>query len=258
LININIRTKDLKNLNKLTKKYSEKSLRRVVYKTADDAGAAVAGGKGKPDGLIAKEYEDRFNNPVPFTLSSVYYSTSKNTITFHTFNEDGKGTSPARYLFPVIGGGGAEIPLKFDKWVWNRNYAFGLQWPKANMANKEFIKKRNGHVIPQVYRDTQMGLNKTRNERPHRKIDGPRIQDGRVFSKTNPWVGSSGKVYKAGIYRVKTNLNDNYVSPLFFYESQDAIPQAGRYEQIFSNTVRNYILDEDRVKKNIEKYAVKN
>tara|TARA_R100000152_G_C6719175_1_gene145442 strand:+ start:94 stop:930 length:837 start_codon:yes stop_codon:yes gene_type:complete len=268
LLNIIIQTKDLKNLKKLTTKYSAKSLRRVVYKTAEDAGKAAGGSKGKPDGLIAERYqgtEDRmglFNAPVRFTLSSVYWKAEKNNITFHTFNQDGKGTSPAKYLFPAIGGNigglGDELPLKFDKWLWNRKYAGIGQWPLPAWKNKEFIKKTpEGNVRPQVYRDTQIALNKTKNDKLHRKADGPRIQDGRVFSKTATF-GGNGKRYQPGIYRVKTNDANNFIKPLFFYGKQDKIPQYDSWPVLVSKIVREYIMKEDRIKKNIELYAEKN
>ncbi len=267
MLNIIVQTKDLKNLKKLTAKYSAKSLRHVVYKTAEDAGQAVGGTKGRPDGLIAERYlgtKDRpglFNAPVFFTLSSVYWKAQKNNIIFHTFNQDGKGTSPAKYLFPAIGGGmgglGHELPLKFDKWLWNKNFASQSQWPQPAWKNKEFIKTtREGNVRPQVYRDTQIALNKTRNEKPHRKADGPRIQDGRVFSKTTSF-GGNGKTYQAGIYRVKTNDKNNYIKPLFFYGAQDRIPQYDSWPRIVGSTVRDYIMNADRIKKNIELYAKK-
>ena len=268
MLNIIIQTKDLKNLKKLTAKYSAKSLRRVVYKTAEDAGKAAGGSKGQPDGLIAKRYlgtKDRlglFNAPVRFTLSSVYWKADKNNITFHTFNQDGKGTSPAKYLYPAIGGSmgglGYELPLNFDKWLWNKNFAHQSAWPKPAWENKEFIKKTpEGNVRPQVYRDTQIALNKTRNEKPHRKIDGTRIQDGRVFSKTAPF-GGNGKTYQPGIYRVKTNDKNNYIKPLFFYDKQDRIPQYDSWPILVSTIVRNYIMDADRIKKNLDLYGEKN
>jgi len=270
LLNIIVQTKDLKNLKKLTAKYSAKSLRHVVYKTAEDAGQAAGGSKGQPDGLIAKRYLGEggddgrpglFNAPVRFTLSSVYWKAQKNNIIFHTFNQDGKGTSPAKYLYPAIGGTmgglGHELPLKFDKWLWNKNFANQNQWPQPAWKNKEFIKKTpEGNVRPQVYRDTQIALNKTKREKPHRKVDGPRIQDGRVFaSKTT--FGGNGKTYQPGIYRVKTNDNDNYITPLFFYGKQDRIPQYDSWPQLVGKVVRDYIMDADRIKKNIELYAKK-
>tara|TARA_B100000131_G_scaffold41387_1_gene37281 strand:+ start:162 stop:938 length:777 start_codon:yes stop_codon:yes gene_type:complete len=255
LLNIIVQTKDLKNLKKLTAKYSAKSLRHVVYKTAEDAGKAVAGNKGRPDGLIAEQYVKRFNDPVPFTLSSVYWSAQKNTITLHTFNADGKGTSPSKYLHPVIGGGGSEIALKFDKWLWNKNFADTNHWAYPNFANEEFVKQtRQGNARPQVYRDTQIALNKTKNDKLHRKADGPKIQDGRVFAVKHDF-GSSKKVYRAGIYRVKTNDKNNFIKPLFIYGLRDSIPQKGIWAAIAGKAVRDYVMDEDRIKKNIELYA---
>ena len=249
----------------MTTKYSATSLRHVVYMTAEDAGRAVGGTKGRPDGLIAERYlgtKDRpglFNAPVFFTLSSVYWKAEKNNITFHTFNQDGKGTSPAKYLYPAIGGTmgglGNELPLKFDKWLWNKNFASQSQWPLPAWKNKEFIKKtREGNVRPQVYRDTQIALNKTKNDKLHRKADGPKIQDGRVFAVKHD-CGSSKKVYRAGIYRVKTNDKNNFIKPLFIYGLRDSIPQKGIWAAIAGKAVRDYVMDEDRIKKNIALYA---
>jgi hypothetical protein len=274
LINIKVQTKDLKNLKKLTAKYSAKSLRRVVYKTASDAGAAAGGGKGQPNGLIAEKYlgsKDQlglFNAPVRFTLSSVYWRTEKNNIIFHTFNADGKGTSPAKYLYPAIGGYiggfGDELPLKFDKWLWNKGFADSSQWPQPNWNNKEFIKTTpEGNVRPQVYRDTQIALNKTIKQKPHRRSDGPKIQDGRVFASKTGWAGN-GKYFPPGIYRVKTrggmyaDAANNSVKALFTYGLQDKIPQDDSWPRLVSKIVRNYIIGEDRIRKNLELYGEKN
>jgi len=256
---ITLRGYQFNNLRKLTAKYEPKSLRYIVYQTTQNL-AFELGGTPSKRGKIAAKYKEFFRKPVPWTLDSLtykQYSTfSKNKLTLATNSTESKSNPPAKYLYPSLGGGDTgNYPTRFAKWLWDRGYASKNQYPYANFANKEFIKKRDGfRVQPYVYADTQRALSKTRNQKPHRNIDGPKIQDGRVFAKKEPFGGKK-KRYEPGIYRVKTNFpnGENYIKPLFLFGPRHSVPTKGNFYALVIKEARGVL--PELFRKNIEKYG---
>lgn len=210
-------------------KYDGKSLRRAVYVSANELGFLVA--RNKEKGLpfnFKQNKETKFIDPVPLTLNSVLYFHDKNKVTFKILDDESKGNSPAKYLYPVIGGGSNKAYLtRFTKWLHRNGYARKDQYPYPNTKNTEFIKTTgaNNRVLGFVYANTQRALNKTKEGFFRKGFVGPafkkqgaggKIQGSRVFAKKEPF-GGEGKLYRPGIYRVKTDKNSSYIQPLFIY-----------------------------------------
>ena len=230
-ININV-----KPLIKYVDRYNPKSVRRAVYMSTNRVGFLVSKEK------IPDKYKQIFKQESQqLTLKSLNYKADKNKITFSTIKDAGKGNPPSKYLYPVIGGGSNQAYLTtFVRWLHRNNYAFKSQYPIANLKS-DFIKpgrKKPDTVLPVVYANVQRALRKSSSGEFNKSFVGPRqkvgrggnIQDGHVFAKKKPF----GK-YEAGIYRVKTDGNNRYISPLFYFRDIPSVPKLGRLDEFIED-----------------------
>ena len=230
-ININV-----KPLIKYVDRYDPKSVRRAVYMSTNRVGFLVSKEK------IPNKYKQIFKQESQqLTLKSLNYKADKNKITFSTIKDAGKGNPPSKYLYPVIGGGSNQVYLTtFVRWLHRNNYAFKSQYPIANLKS-DFIKpgrKKPDTVLPAVYANVQRALRKSSSGEFNKSFVGPRqkvgrggnIQDGHVFAKKKPF----GK-YEAGIYRVKTDGNNRYISPLFYFRDIPSVPKLGRLDEFIED-----------------------
>ena len=230
-ININV-----KPLIKYVDRYNPKSIRRAVYMSTNRVGFLVSKEK------IPDKYKQIFKQESQqLTLKSLNYKADKNKITFSTIKDAGKGNPPSKYLYPVIGGGSNQVYLTtFVRWLHRNNYAFKSQYPIANLKS-DFIKpgrKKPDTVLPAVYANVQRALRKSSSGEFNKSFIGPRqkvgrggnIQDGHVFAKKKPF----GK-YEAGIYRVKTDGNNRYISPLFYFRDIPSVPKLGRLDEFIED-----------------------
>ena len=230
-ININV-----KPLIKYVDRYDPKSVRRAVYMSTNRVGFLVSKEK------IPNKYKQIFKQESQqLTLKSLNYKADKNKITFSTIKDAGKGNPPSKYLYPVIGGGSNQVYLTtFVRWLHRNNYAFKSQYPIANLKS-DFIKpgrKKPDTVLPAIYANVQRALRKSSSGQFNKSFIGPRqkvgrggnIQDGHVFAKKKPF----GK-YEAGIYRVKTDGNNRYISPLFYFRDIPSVPKLGRLDEFIED-----------------------
>ena len=230
-ININV-----KPLIKYVDRYNPKSIRRAVYMSTNRVGFLVSKEK------IPNKYKQIFKQESQqLTLKSLNYKADKNKITFSTIKDAGKWNPPSKYLYPVIGGGSNQVYLTtFVRWLHRNNYAFKSQYPIANLKS-DFIKpgrKKPDTVLPAVYANVQRALRKSSSGEFNKSFVGPRqkvgrggnIQDGHVFAKKKPF----GK-YEAGIYRVKTDGNNRYISPLFYFRDIPSVPKLGRLDEFIED-----------------------
>ena len=230
-ININV-----KPLIKYVDRYNPKSIRRAVYMSTNRVGFLVSKEK------IPDKYKQIFKQESQqLTLKSLNYKADKNKITFSTIKDAGKGNPPSKYLYPVIGGGSNQVYLTtFVRWLHRNNYAFKSQYPIANLKS-DFIKpgrKKPDTVLPVVYANVQRALRKSSSGEFNKSFVGPRqkvgrggnIQDGHVFAKKKPF----GK-YEAGIYRVKTDGNNRYISPFFYFRDIPSVPKLGRLDEFIED-----------------------
>ena len=230
-ININV-----KPLIKYVDRYNPKSIRRAVYMSTNRVGFLVSKEK------IPNKYKQIFKQESQeLTLKSLNYKADKNKITFSTIKDAGKGNPPSKYLYPVIGGGSNQVYLTtFVRWLHRNNYAFKSQYPIANLKS-DYIKpgrKKPDTVLPAVYANVQRALRKSSSGEFNKSFVGPRqkvgrggnIQDGHVFAKKKPF----GK-YEAGIYRVKTDGNNRYISPLFYFRDIPSVPKLGRLDEFIED-----------------------
>ena len=230
-ININV-----KPLIKYVDRYNPKSIRRAVYMSTNRVGFLVSKEK------IPDKYKQIFKQESQqLTLKSLNYKADKNKITFSTIKDAGKGNPPSKYLYPVIGGGSNQVYLTtFVRWLHRNNYAFKSQYPIANLKS-DFIKpgrKKPETVLPAIYANVQRALRKSSSGEFNKSFIGPRqkvgrggnIQDGHVFAKKKPF----GK-YEAGIYRVKTDGNNRYISPLFYFRDIPSVPKLGRLDEFIED-----------------------
>ena len=230
-ININV-----KPLIKYVDRYDPKSVRRAVYMSTNRVGFLVSKEK------IPNKYKQIFKQESQeLTLKSLNYKADKNKITFSTIKDAGKGNPPSKYLYPVIGGGSNQVYLTtFVRWLHRNNYAFKSQYPIANLKS-DYIKpgrKKPDTVLPAVYANVQRALRKSSSGEFNKSFIGPRqkvgrggnIQDGHVFAKKKPF----GK-YEAGIYRVKTDGSNRYISPLFYFRDIPSVPKLGRLDEFIED-----------------------
>ena len=230
-ININV-----KPLIKYVDRYNPKSIRRAVYMSTNRVGFLVSKEK------IPNKYKQIFKQESQqLTLKSLNYKADKNKITFSTIKDAGKGNPPSKYLYPVIGGGSNQVYLTtFVRWLHRNNYAFKSQYPIANLKS-DFIKpgrKKPDTVLPAIYANVQRALRKSSSGQFNKSFIGPRqkvgrggnIQDGHVFAKKKPF----GK-YEAGIYRVKTDGSNRYISPLFYFRDIPSVPKLGRLDEFIED-----------------------
>jgi len=228
-------------------KYDPKSLRHASYKSAKDIAFIIARGGSTKDKTnkrgVPALFREQFRDPVPYTLDSIFYSPRgtdiKNKVTFNINDDESKGNAPAKYLFPVIGGGSTQVyPTRFLQYLRKRNYIRSDQYPYPNTKYSEMVKlKADGRVKPSVYRNTIWGLSSTTNKTKKRKSTGSNIHDARVFAVKNKG-DSNNKRLKPGIYRLKADEGkDGTIKALFKYGNLPSIKAKPTFGQLVEDVV---------------------
>lgn len=228
-------------------KYDPKSLRFATYKSAKDIAFIIARGGSTKDKTnkrgVPALFRETFRDPVPYTLDSVFYSPRgndiKNKVTFNINDDESKGNAPAKYLFPVIGGGSTEIyATRFLQYLRKRNYINSNQYPYPNTKYSEMVQlKADGRVKPSIYRNTIWGLSSTKNKKLSNKSTGGKIHDARVFAVKNKG-DSRNKNLKPGIYRVKADEGEKgKTKALFKYGNLPSIKAKTNFGKLVTDIV---------------------
>ena len=222
-------------LTKVFNKYKPESLRFVSYRTIEFLGVKVREEVNK--GYGKKGF---FIDPVPLTLESTlvkfYSKTGKAEVDIYPIEDESKGNAPAKYLYPVIGGGSNKVyETRFNQWLKANNYMKRSQFAYPNKKYRDMILTtgKNKRVLPFIYADTQRALRSTDAKDLKYNAQGQKIQDARVFAKKD----SFGK-YKPGIYRVNLKKGSTYktfITPLFFFDSK---PSVKRKAETFFDLVK--------------------
>ena len=222
-------------LTKVFNKYKPESLRFVSYRTIEFLGVKVREEVNK--GYGKKGF---FIDPVPLTLESTlvkfYPKSGKAEVDIFPMDDESKGNAPAKYLYPVIGGGSNKVyETRFNQWLKANNYMKRSQFAYPNKKYRDMILTtgKNKRVLPYIYADTQRALRSTDAKDLKYNAQGQKIQDARVFAKKD----SFGK-YKPGIYRVNLKKGSTYktfITPLFFFDSK---PSVKRKTQTFFDLVK--------------------
>jgi len=222
--------KRLKVYQKANAKFAgSKAMRRIAFTIAKDEGK---------DG-IKQKYKDNFKAPVPYTLKSMNYRASGLTADLITNKDESKGNAPAKYLFPVIGGGSNEVfYTRFQEYLRGKGYMNNSDYAFANKKNPKIRYNKYGNVTPTTYKNTMIGLSKTNKGQTARKSSGAKIQDTQVFAFKQDWykkkkgkdgTTQQGDKMKAGIWRVKsTKKSGGYLQPLFFFAGAPSVPNKGK------------------------------
>ena len=214
-------------------KYQPKSLRFVSYRTIEFLGVKVREEVNK--GYGKKGF---FIDPVPLTLSSTIFKNyqGKAEVDIYPIDDESEGNAPAKYLYPVIGGGSNKVyETRFNQWLKANNYMKRSQFAYPNKKYRDMILTtgKNKRVLPYIYADTQRALRKTDAKGTKYNAQGQKIQDARVFAKKD----SFGR-FKPGIYRVNLKKGSTYktfITPLFFFDSK---PSVKRKSETFFDLVK--------------------
>jgi hypothetical protein len=156
-------------------------------------------------GELQREMRDKFENPVPFTLSSPRYRVDGLELTVSISKDGAKGQDPARYLFPVTaegGGAGGGKPAYITRFT-RAVRALGIV--DASYYAIPFLKGRGvrvnayGNMSPGQYQQTLQGLKTGAGA-------GKQGSQWRYFSVPDGRGGgrNTGRL-KPGIYRAKSN-----------------------------------------------------
>ena len=224
---------NVQELTKEFKKYQPKSLRFVSYRTIEFLGVKVREEVNK--GYGKKGF---FIDPVPLTLSSTIFKNyqGKAEVDIFPMDDESKGNAPAKYLYPVIGGGSNKVyETRFNQWLKANNYMKRSQFAYPNKKYRDMILTtgKNNRVLPYIYADTQRALRRTDAKELKYNAQGLKIQDARVFAKKD----SFGR-FKPGIYRVNLKKGSTYktfITPLFFFDSK---PSVKRKSETFFDLVK--------------------
>ena len=156
-------------------------------------------------GELQREMRDKFENPVPFTISSPRYRVDGLELTVSISKDGAKGQDPARYLYPVStddGGGGKPAYItRFTRAI----RALGVVDPSYYAI--PFLKGRGvrvnayGNMSPGQYQQVLQGLKTGTGA-------GKKGSQWRYFSvpdQRKSGGGGGGGRLKPGIYRAKSN-----------------------------------------------------
>ena len=154
---------------------------------------------------LQREMRDKFENPVPFTLSSPRYRVDGLELTVSISKDGAKGQDPARYLFPVTaegGGAGGGKPAYITRFT-RAVRALGVV--DASYYAIPFLKGRGvrvnayGNMSPGQYQQVLQGLKTGMGA-------GRQGSQWRYFSVPDGRGGgrNTGRL-KPGIYRAKSN-----------------------------------------------------
>ena len=222
---------NVQELTKEFKKYQPKSLRFVSYRTIEFLGVKVREEVNK--GYGKKGF---FIDPVPLTLESTlvkfYPKSGKAEVDIFPMDDESKGNAPAKYLYPVIGGGSNKVyETRFNQWLKANNYMKRSQFAYPNKKYRDMILTtgKNKRVLPYIYADTQRALRRTDAKELKYNAQGLKIQDARVFASKDSFPKKAKKKqnkYKPGIYRVKADQGKRgSIIPLFFFDKKPSVKQ---------------------------------
>jgi len=221
------------------------SFKRIAkrLKTYEQANAKFAGRRAmqriaftiaKSDGNegIKRKYKDIFKAPVPYTLKSLNYKAKGLTADLITNDDESKGNAPAKYLFPVIGGGSNEVfYTRFQEYLRGKGYMNNSDYAFANKKNPKIRFNKHGNVTPTTYKNTMIGLSNTKKGKTARKSSGAKIQDTQVFAFKQDWQKKDGSTMRKGIWRVKSSKKSGgYLQPLFFFGDAPSVPNKGKLD----------------------------
>ena len=244
-------------------KYDPKSIRHASYKSLKDIAFIVARGGSSKDQTnkrgVPALFKEQFRDPVPLTLDSIFYSPRaidiKDKVTFQILEDESKGNAPAKYLYPVIGGGSTQVyATRFLQYLRSRNYINMDQYPYPNTKYTDMVKtKPDGRVKPTVYRNTIWALSMTKSKTKKRNSKGSKIHDARVFVvKSKGQQDQKNKNLRPGIYRVKADQGkDGAAIPLFRYGKLPSIKAKPTFGDLVENIVNAQF--ENILEKNINK-----
>ena len=215
--------KKLKTYEQANAKFAgSKAMRRIAFQIA----------KGKTGWSIPLTYKQGlFRAPVARTLGSLNYKAKGLTADLITNPDESKGNAPAKYLYPVIGGGSNEVfYTRFQEYLRGKGYMNNDDYAFANLKHPKIrVRGGSGRVTPNTYRNTMIGLSETKKGNIARKGSGAKIQDGQVFAFKQDWENVKGESMRAGIWRVKsTKKSGGYLQPLFFFKSAPTVPNKGK------------------------------
>jgi len=212
-------------------KYEKKRLRFVSYKTIESLAFKV-----RQD--VNKQFSKSgfFIDPVELTKTSTVFKTftgngKAEADIFLKDNESEFTNIPAKYLFPVIGGGSTKVyKTRFVQWLQANNYMNRNQFPLPNRKNP-IIKTtgKNNRVLPTVYANVQRALRATDSRSLKYNAQGENIQDQRVFAMKTRFPKKAKKKqnrYRPGIYRVSLqggSKSKTFIQPLFIYGRRPSV-----------------------------------
>jgi len=201
--------------------------------------------KGR-DGIVSKKYQLMFKSTVDFTKTSTFTIQDGLNLDIGVKDEKAlkgkKGNPAAKYLYPPIGGGGTEAyGTQFTQYLRNENFMDRGDYPFAVIGNKFIRTGKGGRVTKATYKNTMIGLSKTKKKAVKRGQKGAKIMDGRVFAIKNDGDSKNSKL-RAGIYReVITRKNKTFVSPLFMFKSTPTQAPKQSFANIVTSASRKLI-----------------
>jgi hypothetical protein len=218
-------------LNKIAKKlktYEQANAKFAGRRAMQRIAFTIAKDEGKEG--IKNTYKRLFKAPVPYTLRSMNYKAKGLTADLITNKDESKGNAPAKYLYPVIGGGDNEVfYTRFQEYLRGKGYMNNSDYAFANKKNPKIRFNKYGNVTPTTYKNTMIGLSKTNKGQTARKSAGTKIQDTQVFAFKQDWRNGKDEKMKAGIWRVKsTKKSGGYLQPLFFFAGAPSVPNKGK------------------------------
>ena len=114
-----------KRIAKRLKTYEQANARFAGRRAMQRIAFTITKSEGKEG--IRQKYKDIFKAPVPYTLRSMNYKAKGLTADLITNDDESKGNAPAKYLFPVIGGGSNEVfYTRFQEYLRGKGYMLSL------------------------------------------------------------------------------------------------------------------------------------
>jgi hypothetical protein len=157
-------------------------------------------------GELQREMRDKFENPVPFTISSPRYVVDGLELTVSISKDGAKGQDPARYLYPVTEGGDAYI-TRFTRAIRSLGIVPPEYYAIPFLKGVGVRKNAYDNMAPGQYQQTLAGLKVG-------KGSGKGGSQWRYISIPDNRKPSRKGGLKPGIYRIKGR---NEVNMLFTY-----------------------------------------
>ena len=151
-------------------------------------------------GELQREMRDKFKNPVPFTINSPRYSVDGLELTVSISKDGPKGQDPARYLYPVTGGGPAYI-TRFNRAIRTIGVVDASYYAIPFLKGRGVRKNTYGNMTPGQYQQVLSAL-----KSDARRGSGKQGSVWRYFSVPDQRSAkpNTGRL-KPGIYRAKSN-----------------------------------------------------